>query len=161
MTDSCCSIPNPNPTVVGADLCPTCGQKGKPVAALTINTLVYPELKPPGGYPDGYYCPNPDDATIYFFPDERAPLSKGQVTVRVGFKEAEPPRLVCYCFEHTREEIQQDFLRQGESTIKADIREKVAAGLCSCEVKNPKGKCCVGDVRAAYRELETAHQAPV
>ncbi len=159
MSDACCAVP---PTSASdANVCSTCGQKGKPVGAETINALVRPELKPTGGFTDGYYCPNPDDPTLYFFPEGGQTLSKDDVTVRVGFKEAEPPRLVCYCFEHTREEIQQDFLRQGESTIEADIREKVAAGLCSCEVKNPKGKCCVGDVRAAYRELETAHQAPV
>ncbi len=156
MTASCCSIPVPKADMPETDLCPTCGEQGKPVAALTINALARPELPPAGGFPDGYYCPNPDDTTIYFFPDERAPLSKGQVTVRVGFKESDPPQLVCYCFDHTSEDIQQDFLRQGESTIEADIREKVARGLCSCEVKNPKGKCCLGDVRGVIQQLKSS-----
>ena len=61
--------------------------------------------------------------------------------------------MVCYCFEHTKDEIQEEFQAHGESRIETSIREKVTAGSCSCEFKNPKGNCCLGDVRAAYKEL--------
>ena len=75
-----------------------------------------------------------------------------------GFKETGPPQMVCYCFEHTKDAIHEDFKAHGESRIEARIREKVAAGSCSCEVKNPKGKCCLGDVLAAYKELKAAEE---
>ena len=153
MSDSCCTIPNADARTAGADLCSTCGQKGKPVDAETINALVRPELQPAGGFPVGYICTNPVDPTLYFFPGDTPSLSRDDVTVRVGFKAVEPPHLVCYCFEHTREDIQSEYRQQGESLIEASIREKVAQGQCRCEVKNPTGRCCLGDVRAAYKEL--------
>ncbi len=61
---------------------------------------------------------------------------------------------VCYCFNHTMEDIQSDFQLNGVSTIEKSIRTAVEAGSCSCELKNPQGKCCLGDVRAAYKGLE-------
>ena len=158
MSDSCCVIPNIEAQEAG--LCPSCSERGKPVNAETINALVKPELKPEGGFSDGYYCPNPLDATLYFFADGHS-LTKDDLIVRVGFKESGPPQLVCYCFEHTREAIQTDFQNHGASNIEANIREQVAAGSCSCEFKNPKGKCCLGDVRAAYKELQELAKEPV
>ncbi len=151
MSNSCCTIPETNTS--GTDICPTCGEKGKPVGAETINALVRPEQKPGPGFPSGSYCPNPEDETLYFFDSGFDAISKGDVKVRVGFKETGPPQMVCYCFEHTKDEIQEDWAH-GESRIEASIREKVAAGSCSCEIKNPKGKCCLGDMRAAYKELD-------
>ena len=153
MTESCCTLPHAEAGTTGADRCPTCGQKGKPVDAQTINALARPELLPAGGFPDGYVCTNPDDPTLYFFPGDTPSLDRDDVTVRVGFKVAEAPQPVCYCFEHTREDIQREYRQLGESHIESSIREKVTAGQCSCEVKNPTGRCCLGDVRAAYREL--------
>lgn len=158
MSDLCCTVPNLNPNVREAGLCPTCGQKGKPVGAVTINALVRPELKPEGGFPDGYYYPNPEDVTLYFFDSGLDAISKDDAKVRVGFKETEGPQLVCYCFEHTKDEIQEEFRAHGESRIEASIREKVTAGSCSCEFMNPKGNCCLGDVRATYKALAAAEE---
>ena len=151
MSESCCAIPETNTS--GSDSCPTCGEKGKPVGAETINALLRPQQKPSSGFPDGYYCPNPEDDTLYFFDSGLDVISKDEAKVRVGFKETAAPQMVCYCFEHTKDEIQEDFKAHGESRIEASIREKVTAGSCSCEVMNPKGNCCLGDVRAAYKEL--------
>lgn len=153
MSDSCCTLPNADAGTAGADRCPSCGRKGKPVGAETINALARPELQPAGGFPAGYVCTNPDDPILYFFPGDTPALSQDDVTVRVGFKEAEAPHLVCYCFEHTREDIQHEYRQHGESLIEASIREQVSQGTCSCEVKNPTGRCCLGEVRAAYRDL--------
>ena len=97
--------------------------------------------------------PKPEDVTLYFFESGFDPISKAEAKVRVGFKETGTPQMVCYCFEHTKDEIQDDYQAQGESRIEDRIREKVTAGSCSCEVMNPKGNCCLGDVRAAYKEL--------
>ena len=104
MSDSCCAIPETNTS--GSDSCPTCGEKGKPVGAETINALVRPEQKPSSGFPDGYYCPNPEDDTLYFFDSGLDVIAKDEAKVRVGFKETAAPPMVCYCFEHTKDEIQ-------------------------------------------------------
>ena len=158
MSDLCCVLPDAADTERGIDICPNCGRRGKPVGSETIHALVRPGREPSGGFPDGFTCLNPRDATLYFFAGEPEPITKEDVGVRVGFKEEESPHLVCYCFEHTQEAIQEEYQRLGESLIEADIREKVVGGLCSCEVKNPTGRCCLGEVRAAYKELEVPEE---
>ena len=152
MACSNCEIPGQTDT---AALCPACSTRGKPVGADTISALVDDDRRIADHYPDGYYCPNPECSTLYFFGGETDPITKAEVNVRVGFKEQSAPELVCYCFDHTKEAIQEDFRKHGVSRIEAGIRTAVEAGQCSCEIKNPKGKCCLGDVRAAYHGLES------
>jgi hypothetical protein len=47
--------------------------------------------------------------------------------------------LVCYCFEYTRKDIENDFLNNGHSTIFDKIAFEKKNGGCNCSVKNPKG----------------------
>jgi hypothetical protein len=48
--------------------------------------------------------------------------------------------LICYCFNYTAEEIKNDFIKNGESTIMARIINEKKNGQCHCESKNPKGR---------------------
>lgn len=57
-------------------------------------------------------------------------------TEKIEFQDNE---LVCYCFEYTRNDIEQDFKRLGYSTILEKIKTEKKSNGCSCEVKNPKG----------------------
>lgn len=52
------------------------------------------------------------------------------------FKEDE---IVCYCFEYTRKDIEDDYLDNGRSLIFEKIAHEKKAGRCNCDVKNPKG----------------------
>jgi hypothetical protein len=47
---------------------------------------------------------------------------------------------ICYCFEHTAEDIRQDFLEHNRSTIMEKIQAEKQLGNCQCTVKNPKGR---------------------
>ena len=49
-------------------------------------------------------------------------------------------QLICYCFEHTDEDIRQDFIKHGRSTIMEQITAAKKMGACQCTTKNPKGK---------------------
>lgn len=46
---------------------------------------------------------------------------------------------VCYCFNHTRRAIEEDYLTNGKSQILAQIAAAKKDGCCQCAVKNPKG----------------------
>ena len=48
--------------------------------------------------------------------------------------------LICYCFEYSREDIQQDFLAHGRSLIMEKIKNEKKLGTCQCTTKNPGGK---------------------
>jgi len=47
--------------------------------------------------------------------------------------------LVCYCFGYTRNDIEQDFIRNEQSLIMAKITSEKKHGGCNCAKKNPKG----------------------
>lgn len=48
--------------------------------------------------------------------------------------------LVCFCFGHTRRNIEEDYLAYGQSTILTHILADKKADRCECSVKNPKGR---------------------
>lgn len=126
-------------------LCPTAGKPGKPVRPVTLRSLVRDECA--GEIEDRawFFCDLADCDVVYFSADGKV-LPKTNLKVRVGLKEKESPRPVCYCFGHTVESIREEITRTGRSTVAAAITAKINAGLCTCELLNPKGRCCLGDV---------------
>ncbi len=48
--------------------------------------------------------------------------------------------LVCYCFQYTKKQIENDFIDNGESTILKKIALEKKNGRCDCDTKNPKGR---------------------
>jgi hypothetical protein len=68
--------------------------------------------------------------------------------------------LVCYCFGESEASIRQEIETDGRSSAVARIRGHIAAGRCACEVKNPRGVCCLGDLIAAVRRAELALAEP-
>ena len=48
--------------------------------------------------------------------------------------------LVCYCFTFTRNDIEQDYIINGQSKIMANISSEKKSGGCDCANKNPKGR---------------------
>lgn len=125
--------------------CPCCGKTGKKVPSRTVSALAKRPVRP-GQY---FLCLAPECALVYYGPTA---LMKDDLNVYVGFKEAQAPHLVCYCFEHSIEEIEEELRRTGTTTIPDSIKSKIRAGQCACEVKNPQGTCCLGNVNRAVSE---------
>jgi len=48
--------------------------------------------------------------------------------------------LICYCFNYTVSDIENDVQRNGKSTIMERILSEKKAGGCRCAEKNPKGR---------------------
>ncbi len=48
--------------------------------------------------------------------------------------------LLCYCFVHSRKDIEEDFRKNGRSTILETIAAASRAGECRCQETNPKGR---------------------
>lgn len=138
-----------------ARLCPQCGQKGKSVATLTVKSLVKDHAGiTPGDY---LFCRTPACEVVYF--SERQLFRKPELKVRVGLKETGDPIPLCYCFDYLRSDIVADIEEKGSTNILERIKSEVAAGHCACEVKNPSGACCLGDVTRAIQETKALLQA--
>ncbi|MCH8192564.1 MAG: cation transporter [Planctomycetes bacterium] len=124
----------------------------KPV---TIESLVIAAARARVGRTDGFrFCAEPSCEVAYFHPETGDRLLRSDVKVRIGQKETAPSRPVCYCFDHTVEEIEDEVARTGSSRIPDQIQEKCREGLDRCEETNPQGACCLGNVRRTLKEAQ-------
>jgi len=114
--------------------------------------LLLDERVPRIGEGPYYFCATPTCRTVYFSAPPDAVFVKADLKVRVGIKETEDPIPICYCFGHTRASAWEEIARTGKSTVIASIKREVKAGRCQCEIKNPSGKCCLGDVTRVIQE---------
>ena len=62
--------------------------------------------------------------------------------------------LVCYCFRHTVGGIRAEMAATGSSTVIERITASIQAGQCACDIRNPQGECCLGNVREVVRRVK-------
>lgn len=158
----CCSVNARTGTAPAVMACPVNGARSKRVDVLTVKSLV--RQLPLGMSNDQYYFCEARDCDVVYFPfDAQAPIfRRADLLVRVGAKEATDPIPVCYCFGFTVKDIEKEIADTGRSTVAERISGEVKAGNCACEVKNPSGKCCLGNVtRAAKDGLGLLHAGSI
>lgn len=152
MSEACCEFHPPQATPENRLQCPRCGTPGKPVSRVTPGALLKPEARlriPPGD--KLWFCAAPPCEAVYFGP-EGTVFTKPDLSVRVGIKESEEPKPLCYCFGFTEAAIIEDIRQHGQATIPDIIKAQVKTGNCYCEVTNPQGSCCLGNVTAAVKK---------
>ncbi len=146
----CCSVSAKSGVRRAVVACPVTRTPSKRVNMLTVKSLV---RKLPMGMPNTqyYFCDASDCDVVYFALELEAPrFSREDLVIRVGAKETVDPVPVCY-FGFTREDIENEIAETGRSTVADRISAEVKAGSCACQVKNPSGKCCLGDVTRTAR----------
>jgi hypothetical protein len=151
-----CCTPLAKPKAATA--CPACGIEGKPVKPVTLRSLLHPHLRPQVRDEVYRFCASQDCALVYYSADGSQVFTRDDLTVRVGLKERSAPRPLCYCFNHSAESIQEEWTRTGKTTVVDTIKAELKAGGCRCEVTNPAGGCCLGDV---IKEVKALTSAPV
>jgi hypothetical protein len=62
-------------------------------------------------------------------------------------------RPLCYCFGFTEGDIRRELARAGETRIPSRIGRLIKEKLCACEVRNPSGACCLGEVNRSVKRL--------
>ncbi|MBI3942740.1 MAG: copper chaperone Copz family protein [Chloroflexi bacterium] len=161
MSDNCCAsigvedgcaVPTPNVTA----RCPVCGQKGKPVDTQTVKALLAVSLERvrPVSY---FFCRTANCPVVYFTADGQQTFTINDIRERVYQKEPQADDVfVCYCFRHTPGSIRAELLLTDESTVAESITAGVKAGQCACEIRNPQGSCCLGNVNAVVKRERAA-----
>ncbi len=148
---NCCSIGEKS-AAANVMACPANGARSKQVDMLTVRSLVrhLPLGMPATQY---YFCAAPDCDVVYFALDPQALIfRRADLLVRVRAKDESDAIPVCYCFGFTRKDIEDEIAAAGRSTVAERISAEVKQGNCACEVKNPSGKCCLGDVTRIVRD---------
>ena len=142
-----------------ANTCPKCGEKGKAVKPITLQSLLKDSEKTRILDAEYSFCTTTSCPVVYFDDAGSSIFEKDALTVRVGIKETVAPRHVCYCFDHTIEEIESEVARTGKCTVIDDIATRMKEA-CWCETKSPMGACCMSTVsqyvKAAKAKTEQA-----
>ncbi|HEY3342931.1 MAG TPA: hypothetical protein VGK81_12970 [Anaerolineae bacterium] len=161
MADECCSQQEAGSEVCDLPLtggqraphilavCPVCGERGKPVQGQTVKALLAVSLRE---VQDAEYlfCRTQTCPVVYFTPGGQS-FSLKQVRERVYQKEPLAPEVyVCYCFRHTVGELLAS-TPETSKTILDDIESGIQAEQCACDLRNPQGSCCLGNVRGLLK----------
>jgi hypothetical protein len=150
--ESCCAPNLENP--VETNHCPICNSKGKKVDSITLKAMLNISLLAVRDVPY-FFCRTDNCAVVYFSGDGQQSFTKTQVREPVFQKEPQNEDVfVCYCFRHSPATIQAEWLNTGQSTVIAEINAGIKAGQCACEVRNPQGSCCLGNVSKVVKQIE-------
>ena len=148
------------PEIIEAPLkaeCPLSGTLSNKVLHETLDNLVVQDKRHLiSGEVQYYYCNEPDCPDVYFSNEEVPVFEKSDLIVKVFSKDNGEDVHVCYCFDWTRKRLTDQIKNEGKSTAFDEITEEVKAGRCECEIKNPKGACCLGDIQNFLKEYSNA-----
>lgn len=106
-----------------------------------------------------YICATPTCSVVYFGASQSFVTS--EIRVPVWQKERPGSRTVCYCFGENEADIRREWAATGASGAVARVRAQIDAGRCACEVRNPRGTCCLADVSAAVAHAQGRALSPV
>jgi hypothetical protein len=157
MSESCECSPDAGDNLhraPAAVACPVNQQVGQRIDTLTFKALLalpLTELKS-AAY---RFCGAPDCPVVYYSGDGTQLFGEDQLRETVYQKhpgDDEAP--VCYCFGHTRGSIRAELVLTGESTVVEQIEAGIRAGQCACDIRNPQGNCCLGNVRALVAQIK-------
>ena len=137
--------------------CPECRRPGRKVERITLKALLRPEALAWLSASEHRFCATPSCRVAYFGRDEV--FGREDLLVPVFQKEAAEERTVCYFFAVTEGDIRREIERSGRSTASERISALVKAERCACEVRNPQGVCCLGNVMALERAQEDPPRA--
>ncbi|KAB7668901.1 putative iron-sulfur cluster-binding metallochaperone [Bacillus sp. B1-b2] len=148
--ENCCSNSKEVKTESNVRICRLCNCKGKKVQLITLKSLLKPSaLETLSANENHYFCSTIDCNVVYFDANNKKYLTS-DIKVPVHQKDESPRTPICYCFDWTKYKI-KEYVKK--DLIVEHIRENIKENRCGCEVNNPQGSCCLGNVTAYIREL--------
>ncbi|HEX2696963.1 MAG TPA: hypothetical protein VHM28_04595 [Anaerolineales bacterium] len=127
--------------------CPTNGKIGRRVNTQTVKALLGLSLNVLRSV-EYRFCPDPNCPTVYYSVDGLQTFVESDLRERIYQKHpTESGVFICYCFRHTL----GDILSDPSAPILDEINLGVINGQCACDIRNPQGNCCLGNVSAAIK----------
>lgn len=156
-----CELPNEGfkRVVVKRIQCLECGNAGKPVNTITVKALISKSLR--DVISDDYrFCKERDCPIVYFSKESELYFTTADMRVKVYQKSPDTPDTdICYCFKHSVGEI-SDARPEQRDEILTDVNDGINLGQCACDIRNPQGSCCLGNVRGLIKQLSEEIVSP-
>lgn len=156
MNNACgCVLPPAEPAMSQPSAaCPTNQQVGQTVDLVTLKAGL---ALPLSWLTAEHYrfCHDPQCPTVYYSPETGQMFDEAALRERVFQKHPDDDDiLVCYCFRFTVGDLRAELRQTGQITAIAAITAGIQAGQCACDLRNPQGSCCLGNVRGAVKRLQ-------
>lgn len=152
-TDSSCMVEQP--TLAQVQHCPACGKRGKQVGMETVKALLavsLHEIQPDSNY---RFCATLNCAIVYFADSGEQIFSEADLRERVYQKHPNDNDIfVCYCFHHTLGSIRAELEATQQSTTVETVTQGTKTGQCACELRNPQGSCCLGNIHVVVKRVQ-------
>ena len=165
MTRSCCCPPEDGNAVCdlptqglqsaprAINACPQCGKTGKPAQRQTVSAMLSVSLREVQSK-QYLFCRTQTCPVVYFSVNGEETFMVEQVRERVYQKEPEAQDvMICYCFHHTVGELLAASA-EVRTAILDDINTGIKAEQCACDLRNPQGSCCLGNVYSMIKQLK-------
>jgi hypothetical protein len=140
--------------------CPACGAKTSPVDLATVKALLTPIAMARLVLETFRFCGAPACTAVYVS-DGGLVFDVSDVRVPVWQKLPPGHRMVCYCFGENEGDLRREFETQGRTRAVERVRGHIAERRCACDVRNPRGACCLGDLTAVIARLEAEREAKI
>jgi hypothetical protein len=151
MSNCCTSQTRPSATAESST-CPVSSTKGKRIGLNTLKSLLAPQaLAKLDPNVQHFFCPD-SNCDVVYFSSERT-YGTRDVKVAVFQKDSGPDVPACYCFGWTRAALADAVARGNGEAAPTSITAHVEVGRCGCELNNPQGSCCLGNVHKALKAL--------
>lgn len=138
--------------------CSECGSRGIPVPTQTVKALLAVSLRLVREV-TYLFCRTGDCSVVYFSEDGAQTFTVNEVRERVYQKESDKDGvLVCYCFQHSVGDLRVAS-RDTRNAIVNDIKTGIGANQCACDLRNPQGTCCLGNVLELTKRFEYVEAA--
>lgn len=132
--------------IENAGNCPSCKNKAKHVKLITLKSLLKPtSLETLNAKENHYFCSTEDCDVVYFDTNNKKYLVS-DIKVSIHQKDNSVSTPICYCFDWTKEKV-KEYVEKGLLTKPVEhIRQNIKENRCGCEVNNPQGSCCLGNI---------------
>ncbi len=138
--------------------CKACGNTGRSIERKTVLHHVRHDLLDRVRDEAYRFCPDPNCALVYYG-DGGTHFTTDDLREPVTAKTGGDERPLCYCFGFNEGAAREEIARTGRTTIPARISQLIKAGMCACEVRNPAGVCCLGQINAVVKRLSEERRA--
>ena len=154
---ACCTAPgiaNVSTNQPAGLTCPRCGVRGKSVDTQTLKAMLAISLAVirPVEY---RFCRTVQCPIVYFSSDGLQTFTERALRERVYQKHPDDDAVfVCYCFRHTPGAIRAELWVSRVSTTVERVNAGIATGQCACDIRNPQGNCCLGNVATTVKRIK-------
>ncbi len=132
--------------------CGHCGETGRAVSRQTIAHHVKSEKLSCVNRDEYKFCSSPKCAVVYYTASGES-FTVDDVRESITAKTEGDERPLCYCFGFTEGFARQEIAQTGKSSVPAQVSQLIKEKLCSCEIRNPSGVCCLGEINKTVKLL--------